>query len=101
MPALLTVFSVLAAWSFLAVVGIGLLVLVKALQSIRRWNEQIVVGLRAVEHHTASLGTHVGVLCASLGDAVDAVGAAERGISSVSDDLGQVAAPPRYHGGAR
>jgi hypothetical protein len=87
MDVLLAILTVLAAWSFLGVLATGLLVVLKALQSIRRWLEQIVVGLRAVEHHTASLGSHAGAVASSLDDAVDAVGAAGRGVSDVDRDL--------------
>ncbi len=96
----MAILTVLAVWSFLGVIAIGLLLVIKSLQSIRRWVEQIVVGLRAVEHHTASLGRHVRVLGATLDGAVDAVGAAERGISTVTEDIGRLAASPRLQGGA-
>ncbi len=91
MDELLAILTVLAAWSFLGVLATGLLLLLKSLQSIRRWIEQIVVGLRAVEHHTASLGPHAGLLASSLDDAVDVVGAAERGVSDVNRDLDHLA----------
>ncbi len=92
MEALLAVLTVLAAWSFLGVLAVGLLVFLKSLQSIRRWLEQIVVGLRAVEHHTASLGPHAGALGSSLEEAVNAVRAAEGAVSDVNRDLGRLAA---------
>lgn len=89
---LMAILTVLAVWSFLSVVAIGLLLLIKSLQSIRRWLEQIVMGLRAVEHHTASLGPHVNGLTSSLDEAVGAVGAAERAVSDVNRDLERLAA---------
>ncbi len=92
MDVLLAILTVLAAWTFLGVLATGLLVFLKSMQSIRRWLEQIVVGLRAVEHHTASLGPHARVLASSLDDAVDAVGAARRGVSDVNRDLGRLGA---------
>ncbi len=92
MELLLAILTVLAGWAFLAVVAIGLLLLIKSLQSIRRYLEQIVVGLRAVEHHTASLPPHVGGLASSLDEAVAAVSGAEGAVSDVNRDLGRLAA---------
>ncbi len=88
----MAILTVLAVWSLLGVIAIGLLLVIKSLQSIRRWLEQIVMGLRAVEHHTASLGPHVSGLNSSLEDAVEAVGAAERAVSDVNRDLDRLAA---------
>jgi hypothetical protein len=87
MDVLLAIFTLLAAWALLGVVAVGLLLLIKSLQSIRRWLEQIVVGLRAVEHHTASLGRHADALGPSLDAAIASVAGAERALSDVNRDL--------------
>jgi hypothetical protein len=76
--ALLTTLSVLAAWALLGVVAVGLLLVVKSLQSIRHWMEKTTVGLRAVEHQTKDLRARGGLLAVSLSEAIDALEAAAR-----------------------
>lgn len=78
MTALLTTLSVLAAWALLGVVAVGLLLVVKSLQSIRHWMEKTTVGLRAVEHQTKGLPARGAVLAVSLGEAIDALESAPR-----------------------
>jgi hypothetical protein len=73
---LLTILSVLAAWALLGVLLVGLLLVVKSLQSIRHWFEKTTVGLRAVEHQTADLGARGAVLATSLREAIEALDAA-------------------------
>ncbi len=75
MTTLLTILSVLAAWGLLAVLLVGLLLVVKSLQSIRHWFEKTTVGLRAVEHQTRDLGTRGAVLATSLREAIEALDA--------------------------
>jgi hypothetical protein len=75
---LLTTLSVLAAWALLGVVAVGLLLVVKSLQSIRHWLEKITVGLRAVEHQTKGLVARGTVLTASFGEAIDALASVPR-----------------------
>jgi hypothetical protein len=70
---LLTVLSVLAAWALLGVLLVGLLLMVKPLQSIRHWFEKTTVGLRAVEHQTRELESRAAVLAVSLREAIDAL----------------------------
>ncbi len=76
MTTLLTILSVLAAWALLGVVSVGLLLVVKSLQSIRHWFEKTTMGLRGVEHQTRDLGTRGAVLAASLRETIDALDAA-------------------------
>lgn len=76
MTALLVILSVLAAWTLLGVLVVGLLLVVKSLQSIRGWFQQTTVGLRAIEHQTRDLAGRGAVLTASLCDAIDALHAA-------------------------
>jgi hypothetical protein len=75
---LLTTLSVLVAWALLGVLLVGLLLVIKSLQSIRGWFHKIVVGLRAVEHQTQRLGDRGAVVGTSLQEAVDALDAASR-----------------------
>ncbi len=87
MPLLRTILSVLAAWSLLAVLVVGLGLLVLPLQSIRRNLEKIVWGVRAIEQQTVPLGAHADALVASLSETSDAVGAAADELDKVSRDI--------------
>lgn len=89
MTLLLTILSVLAAWTFLAVLVMGLLLILKPLQSVRAHLEKIAMGVRAIEQETAPLRTHLDTVTASMGDAVGAAGTAAlrlRGIDRSLDD---------------
>ncbi len=76
MTTLLTILSVLAAWTLLGVLLVGLFLVTKSLQSIRHWFEKTTVGLRAVQHQTTDLRTKGAVLAASLRETIDALDAA-------------------------
>lgn len=56
MALLLTILSVLAVWSLLALLVIGLLLIHKSLQSVMLRLEQITMGVRAIERQTEPLG---------------------------------------------
>jgi uncharacterized protein YoxC len=75
---LLTTLSVLAAWALLGVLLVGLLLMIKSLQSIRAWLQKVTVGLRAVEHQTQRLGDRDAVLGSSMQETVAALDAASR-----------------------
>lgn len=98
MVLLLTVLSVLAVWSLLALLVLGLLVIFKALEAVRRNLEQIAMGVRAIEHETAPLGRDAAALGTNLHSAAAAL-----------DDLGarlehtvqQLAAPAPARGSQR
>ncbi len=79
MTTLLTILSVLAAWSVLGVLLVGLLLVVKSLQSIRHWFEKTTVGVRAVEHQTSELAARGAVLTQSLREVIDALHALSPG----------------------
>ncbi len=79
--------SVLAAWSLLAVLVVGLGLLLMPLQSIRRRMEKIVWGVRAIEQQTRPLGAHTDAFVASLGETGDAVSAAADQLDKVSRDI--------------
>ncbi len=87
MKVLLTILSVLAAWSLLSVLVIGLGLLLIPLQSIRRNLEKIVWGVRAIEQQTRPLGAHADALAASFDETGDAVGAAADQLGKVSRDM--------------
>jgi hypothetical protein len=70
---LLTVLSVVAAWGLIGVLLVALLLVFKELQSIRHWFEKITVGVRAVEHQTATLAARGEVLCTSMREALEAL----------------------------
>jgi hypothetical protein len=73
---LLTVLSAIAAWALIGVLLVALLLVFKELQSIRAWFQKITVGVRAVEHQTASLGQRGDVLATSMREALEALHAA-------------------------
>jgi hypothetical protein len=79
---LLTVLSVVAAWTLIGVLLVALLLVVKELQSIRHWFEKITVGVRAVEHQTSALPERGDVLSASMREALEAL----RGASGTATD---------------
>ncbi len=76
MSTLLAVLSVLAAWALLGVLLVGLLLVVKSLQSIRHWLEKTTMALRAVEHQTRDLGARGEALTMSLRETITALEAA-------------------------
>lgn len=92
MRVLLTILSVLAGWALLAVLMVGLLSIMKQLESIRGYLEKIVWGVRAIEQQTVPLEAHADALVASLGETGDAVGAAADQLGKVSRDV-DVAGP--------
>ena len=55
MPLLLTMLSALALWAFLATLVVGLLLVLKALESIRGQLVRITAGVRAIERETAPI----------------------------------------------
>lgn len=73
MALLLTVLSVLALWALLGVLVLGLLLILRPLQSVRGYLEKITMGVRAIEHQAHPLGAHAGALRESLEGASGAV----------------------------
>jgi hypothetical protein len=55
MPLLLTILSVLAVWALLATLVVGLLLILKPLESIRGHLERITAGVRAIERETSPI----------------------------------------------
>lgn len=62
MPLLLTILSVIALWALLTTLVLGLLFVLKALQSVRGHLRRITAGVRAIEQETAPLGDRVAEL---------------------------------------
>ena len=69
MTLLLTICSVLAVWALLTVLVVGLLLVLKTLESIRRSMEKIAMGVRAIEQETLPLSAHADALAATLAGA--------------------------------
>jgi uncharacterized protein YoxC len=69
MPLLLTILSVIAAVAFLLVLQIGLLLIMKTLQNIKRYLQQIAMGVRAIETQTIPLESHAVALHSAAFDA--------------------------------
>ena len=94
MALLLTILSVLAVWGFLTVLIVGLLLIRKTLEGVRRNLEQITMGVRAIEVQTAPLGPRAVKLVTILNETVrdfaplpDAVANAERDVAAVAPVL--------------
>ncbi len=91
MALLLTILSVLALWALLGVLIIGLLLILRPLQTIRGYLEKITMGVRAIEHQTGPLGERADLLAKSLGQTSATVGVAARHIVEVDQKLDAVA----------
>ncbi len=92
MPLLLTILSVLALWALLGVLIIGLLLILRPLQTIRGYLEKITMGVRAIEQQTGPLGARADTLGESLGQMSATLGVAAGHIASVDRNL-DAAAP--------
>ncbi len=89
---LLTILSVLAGWALLALLILGLLLILKPLESIRRNLEQITMGVRAIEHETLPLGVRAEALRETLGETAESVDGTAENLAAVALGL-DVAAP--------
>ncbi len=100
-PLLLTILSVLAGWSLLSVLAAGLLLILKALDSIRNYLQKITAGVRAIEQQTMPLSTHADTLTASLSETGDALAATARYLAQVDRNLdaAALALRPAHQGG--
>jgi hypothetical protein len=94
---LLTVFSVLAVWALLGVLYIGLLLILKSLQSVRGWFEKVNMGLWAIEQQTKPLGSRADTVGITLGEAGEAFGAAARGLADADHHLDLAGPALRRH----
>lgn len=79
MMVLMSIASVVGAAVFLTVLALGLLLIVKPLQSVRGYLEQIAMGVRAIETHAKSIPHGLGELTERLEPLAEELGrAAER-----------------------
>ncbi|HET8632115.1 MAG TPA: hypothetical protein VFL91_32210 [Thermomicrobiales bacterium] len=83
----LTILSVLAGWSLLGVLAVGLLAMLRPLEGIRGYLEKITMGVRAIEQETMPLGAQVDALAGALGAAAGPVGATARHLDAAARDL--------------
>lgn len=88
---LLTILSVLALWALLGTLILGLLLILRPLQSVRGYLEKITMGVRAIETQTLPLGARTDALGAGLGELNAALAAAEGRLASVHRHLGAAA----------
>lgn len=91
MTLMLSILSVLAVWTFLLVLVIGLLLIWKALESVRGSLEKITMGVRAIEKETDPLSGHAGTLTERINQTNQVVGAASQGLVQLDTDLGAAA----------
>jgi hypothetical protein len=80
MALLPTIVSVLAVWAFLAVLVLGLLLVMKTLQSIRGYLEKVAMGVRAIETQTGLLGHRAEALARAMAETAPAARSAARAL---------------------
>lgn len=71
MTLLLTILSVVAGLALLSTLILGLLFVLKPLESVRRSLRQIAMGVRAIEHQAIGLGERASALETDLARAAD------------------------------
>ena len=87
---LLTILSVLAAWSLLALLIVGLLLIRKVLESIRITLERIAFGVRAIEKQTEPLGPHLLNFAQHLGETIREVAPLGDSLTGIDRELARV-----------
>lgn len=92
MTLLLTLLSVIALWALLSVLILGLLLILRPLQTVRGYLEKITMGVRAIEHQARPLGPRAVALIGSLDEANAGLRSAAARIADV--DRGLEAAAP-------
>jgi len=98
LPLLMTMVSVLALWALLTTLGLGLLLVVKPLESIRVHLERIAMGVRAIERETApiaDLGGRLPAATATLRDALEPLARKLRGFDATLARARTTARAPR------
>ena len=88
---LLTILSVVALWALLSVLILGLLLILRPLQSVRGYLEKITMGVRAIEQQTLPLGVRTDALAAGLIELNTTLRAAEARLADVNRKLPAVA----------
>jgi hypothetical protein len=87
MNLLLTILSVLALWALLAVLIVGLLLILKPLESVRTSLQKIGMGVRAIDQQTRPLGGYVVMLVGTLEGAAEGLSEVSGQLSNVEEDL--------------
>jgi hypothetical protein len=87
MELLLTILSVVALWALLTLLVLGLLVILKELESIRAYLQKIAMGVRAIDMETAPLGRHATKVAGTLGITIEGLTATVGRLSDVERDL--------------
>ena len=91
MTLLLTILSTLALWALLGVLIMGLLLILRPLQSVRGYLEKITWGVRAIETQTAPLGARTETLAAGLAELNAALVAVDGRLAGADRNLGAAA----------
>jgi hypothetical protein len=94
MALLLTILSVLAAWTFLGVLIVALLLIFKTLESVRGSLQKIAMGVRAIEQETSRIGELSTTGAALLNEARDGFSAAADSLAAASGRI--AAAAPAF-----
>jgi uncharacterized protein YoxC len=89
---LLTILSWLLVWAVIVVLSIGLLRVRHALERVRDSLQQIAMGVRAIEHQTAPLGSYARDCRASMRSAGESVSTLGSAMTAVGHSL-ETAAP--------
>ena len=88
---LLTILTILAAAALLVVLGIGLLKIAVALESIGRSLDKIAMGVRAIEVETSPLPQRIDGVNSSLAPVVGGFEAVGGALNSADRNLGDLA----------
>lgn len=96
MTLLLTILTVLAVWTLLAVLAMGLFLILKVLQNVRGYLEKIAWGVRAIEHQLAPLRKQAEETDAALRETESAFASATQRLGQTSHLLD--ALPPSVAG---
>ena len=90
MPLLLTLLSVLALWSLLALLIVGLLLIRKTLESVRISLERIAMGVRAIEKETEPLGPKALLFVEHLNGAIKLAGSLPDALTVIDRELARI-----------
>jgi uncharacterized protein YoxC len=87
MTPLLVVLSVLVAALLLSVLALGLLLIMKTLQSVRGSLEQIAMGVRAIETQAGGIGPGVAAVTGELRPLAETLASAAERLGRLSPEL--------------
>src|SRR5919201_2545109 len=80
---LLTIISVLCAWTLLTVLVIALMLIMKPLQGTQRYMEKITCGVRAIDTQTHPLGRRLDLVAGALVVSASELNKAATGLTEV------------------